>query len=217
MEDLSVEVVMPETLNLAEVQVPQTPIAECQTFNWFKGEKGDKGDKGDTGNTGATGQDGFSPTANVTKSGDTVTISITDKTGTTTESIVSGEGKATANLSNIDNTNNAASTSLNTAGIRTVIETYSSGTDWYRVWSDGWCEQGGYITSTNNTAQNINLLKSYANTNYFVTTQQVTEGATVTEYYGDNKIIARTTTYFTFVNAQSELPYYVWKAEGYVS
>lgn len=73
-----------------------------------RGDKGDKGDKGDTGSqgpqgvqgeqgpqgiqgpkgeTGATGQDGYSPTANVTQSGDITTITITDKNGTTTESI----------------------------------------------------------------------------------------------------------------------------------
>lgn len=46
-----------------------------------------RGDKGETGSTGATGQDGFSPTATVTQSGEITTISITDKNGTTTESI----------------------------------------------------------------------------------------------------------------------------------
>lgn len=30
-----------------------------------------------------------------------------------------------------------------------VTETYSSGTDWYRVWSDGWIEQGGKFVITN--------------------------------------------------------------------
>ena len=25
-----------------------------------------------------------------------------------------------------------------------LTETYRNGTSWYRVWSDGWCEQGGY-------------------------------------------------------------------------
>lgn len=47
--------------------------------------------KGATGATGANGQDGFSPIATITKSGDTATISITDKNGTTTATVSDGD------------------------------------------------------------------------------------------------------------------------------
>lgn len=72
-----------------------------------KGPKGDKGDKGATGqqgpqgetgprglqgDKGEKGEDGFSPIANVVKSGDTATITITDKNGTTTASVSDGAG-----------------------------------------------------------------------------------------------------------------------------
>lgn len=60
----------------------------------MRGLKGDKGDKGDTGATGADGQDGadgFSPSASVSKVGDTTTITITDKDGTTTASVYDGK------------------------------------------------------------------------------------------------------------------------------
>lgn len=60
----------------------------------IKGDKGDKGEKGAAGTNGTNGQDGFSPTANVTKSGDTATIRITDKNGTTTAQIKDGTGAA---------------------------------------------------------------------------------------------------------------------------
>ena len=46
--------------------------------------------KGDKGDTGATGADGYSPSATVSKTGDTATITITDKDGTTTASISDG-------------------------------------------------------------------------------------------------------------------------------
>ena len=46
-----------------------------------------------------------------------------------------------------------------------ITETYVNGASWYRVWSDGWCEQGGIITP-NSAAQTINLLKTMANTDY---------------------------------------------------
>ena len=53
------------------------------------------------------------------------------------------DGKANIDLSNLNNTGNAAASNLNSKGIRTVIETYVNGTSWYRVWSDGFVEQGG--------------------------------------------------------------------------
>lgn len=45
-----------------------------------------------------------------------------------------------------------------------LIKSYKSGTNWYRVYSDGWCEQGGSATEYTT----INLLKTYANTNYTI-------------------------------------------------
>lgn len=62
----------------------------------LKGEKGEKGDKGDKGTTGASGKDGtngkdgVSPTVSVTKSGNTTTITITDKMGTHTQTVKDG-------------------------------------------------------------------------------------------------------------------------------
>lgn len=53
--------------------------------------------KGDTGSQGPTGPAGFSPIANVTKTGDTATITITDEIGTTTTTITDG---APANVVN---------------------------------------------------------------------------------------------------------------------
>lgn len=56
------------------------------------GVKGDKGDKGDPGADGQDGDDGFSPVASVSKSGNTTTITITDKNGTTTATVNDGVG-----------------------------------------------------------------------------------------------------------------------------
>lgn len=50
-----------------------------------------------------------------------------------------------------------------------VVEHYTDGDDWYRIWSDGWIEQGGIIQS--NTSS-ISLLKSFKDTNYIVLTNQ---------------------------------------------
>lgn len=46
-----------------------------------------------------------------------------------------------------------------------VTETYRNGLSWYRVWSDGTCEQGGKAPSGSGTV--VNLLKSYASTSAY--------------------------------------------------
>ena len=56
----------------------------------MRGLKGDKGDTGDTGADGQDGADGYSPSASVSKVGDTTTITITDKDGTTTAEVYDG-------------------------------------------------------------------------------------------------------------------------------
>lgn len=45
-----------------------------------------------------------------------------------------------------------------------VRETYISGTYWYRVYSDGWIEQGGITTVSAETA--VTLPRAFSNTNY---------------------------------------------------
>ena len=55
-------------------------------------------------------------------------------------------------------------------GVSTVhiTETWKStaGTSWYRVWSDGWIEQGGTYTSGDNNALLITLSKKMTTTYY---------------------------------------------------
>lgn len=45
-----------------------------------------------------------------------------------------------------------------------VIETYTNGSNWYRVYNDGWIEQGGDMS----TSSLVTLNKSMTTTNYFV-------------------------------------------------
>ena len=45
-------------------------------------------------------------------------------------------------------------------------EKYINGTSWYRVYSDGWIEQGGLAESGDGKV--VTLLKSFKNTNYTV-------------------------------------------------
>lgn len=83
-------------------------------------------------------------------------------------------GKVDLNLNNIDNANNAATNNLNSKGIRTVKTSYKSGSSWYRIYSDGWVEQGGSFSSSD-TEQNktVNLLKTMSDSNYFISLQRI--------------------------------------------
>ena len=123
--------------------------------------------------------------------------------------------KANTNLSNIDNTSNAAATALNTAGIRTVVETYSSGTDWYRVWSDGWCEQGGSLITGADATTTITLLKPYKDINYQIGyvgcgTNTNTSGASwINQLIYPNTNSTATARIINYKRS--------WKAEGYIS
>ena len=50
-----------------------------------------------------------------------------------------------------------------------VTETYQNGASWYRVYSDGWCEQGGTVDNGSYTAQyltSVTFLKPFKNTSY---------------------------------------------------
>ena len=49
-----------------------------------------------------------------------------------------------------------------------ITQTYVSGTSWYRIWSDGWCEQGGRTARGGSVNINVTFLKKFANTNYTV-------------------------------------------------
>ena len=48
-----------------------------------------------------------------------------------------------------------------------VKESWVSGTSWYRVWSDGYIEQGGSI-SNNSTTTTITFSKAFSNANYSI-------------------------------------------------
>ena len=58
--------------------------------------------------------------------------------------------------------------------VQCVVETYQNGSSWYRVYSDGFCIQGGACTS--GTA--IQYLKTFADTNYSLTVTRSAKSTT---------------------------------------
>lgn len=66
-------------------------------------------------------------------------------------------------------------TDVNAASRGYVVESYHNGTEWYRIYSDGWCEQGFYDTS--NADHVVTLLTPMADKNYVVSIGQSGDGA----------------------------------------
>lgn len=74
------------------------------------------------------------------------------------------------NLDVADLERSKADVDLSNSSVPHIVETYVNGTSWYRVYSDGWCEQGFCYSPPSSSAQTINLLKEYKDTNYTVQT-----------------------------------------------
>ena len=49
-----------------------------------------------------------------------------------------------------------------------VVSTYKNGTSWYRIYDDGWCEQGGRYTIGTNGSGTITFLKEFVDTSYTI-------------------------------------------------
>lgn len=90
--------------------------------------------------------------------------------------------------------------------VQCIVETYSNGTDWYRVWSDGWCEQGGKIALTTGSVT-LNFLKAFKDTNYNLMTTNYGSGYSLILSKSDSSASLKSSNN---VNAD-------WKAEGYIS
>lgn len=110
-------------------------------------------------------------------------------------------GKADTDLSNVPSSK------------AILIESYVNGTSWYRVYSDGWCEQGGYIVSAGSTTT-VSLLKPYRDTNYWVSSymNDNSRGGALTCY---GYAMANTTTNFLMGSYDANYSHR-WYACGYI-
>ena len=131
-------------------------------------------------------------------------------------------GKVDVDLSNLSNglTNTictTAATTVSTASSATpavIVENYSNDTSWYRVYSDGWCEQGGIITAHNTL---VNLLKEYNSTNYIINATSIHDSL----QDGYNAYVGYVTTssfylYNKMYGSDVATPV-CWQASGYIS
>ncbi len=98
-----------------------------------------------------------------------------------------------------------------------LIKSWSSGTEWYRIYEDGWCEQGGIQAST--SVFTVNLYKEYLDTNYSVQGTHYKGDATAQFRWID--IATKTTSSFTFGAAYSQTAAtgngnITWQTCGYI-
>lgn len=63
------------------------------------------------------------------------------------------------------------------SGVGVILASYTSGTSWYRKWSDGWVEQSGTFTSLYNQA--VTLIVPMKDTNYTILTSKTNMGSAV--------------------------------------
>lgn len=105
--------------------------------------------------------------------------------------------------------NGKADLDLSNTTVPHLVEVYSNGTSWYRVYSDGWCEQGGIIPAS---TSNISFLIKMSDANY---TSQIsgykrTDTATLSwNYISAN---TQTATGFTIVSSGGTRS---WEVKGY--
>lgn len=66
-----------------------------------------------------------------------------------------------------------------------IAENYADGTEWYRIWSDGRIEQGGYCTGSGYAERIVTLHKPFSDTNYavFITGSNGRETSSGTNYW----------------------------------
>ncbi len=93
-----------------------------------------------------------------------------------------------------------------------IIETYSGGSSWYRLYSDGWCEQGGFFGAsyTSYTEKTFTFLKPFKDTDYFATCHSAHTGD-----LSYPSIKAKAPSGVTFVSTYNNGGWGNWFACGY--
>lgn len=101
--------------------------------------------------------------------------------------------------------------------VQCVVETYSNGTSWYRVWSDGWCEQGGRAQLNEISTTTITLLKSYSSMNYSVNAVSITASTASDTECGlqcTPITVSQITLTAHYLNPNNQTA--CWEAKGYI-
>ena len=107
-------------------------------------------------------------------------------------------------------------TDMNATSRGYLVDSYHNGTEWYRIYSDGWCEQGGVISAAQN-GTTINFLKPFINANYVVVSSQMYRGYTDDPYNGNNEIGGIEPSRCVFYSGVKGNNTQRWIAQGYIA
>lgn len=92
-----------------------------------------------------------------------------------------------------------------------IVETWSSGTQFYRKWSDGWIEQGGYAESSTQDIL-VNLLVPFSDNNYKALVVSKTAGSCANY---NPAVSSKSTTSFVYNSMIAQACGIDWYAFGY--
>ena len=145
---------------------------------------------------------------------------ITNKNKATTSALGVVKVDGTSITADTDGTIHAVSTNPH------IVETYVNGTSWYRLYSDGWIEQGG-IVNANSTALNyqVEFLKEFTNTDYVIAANRSEHNAYASDTASVNANTMtsacvttnrKSTTGFYFNRVVVNFPV-SWVAKGYMA
>ena len=122
--------------------------------------------------------------------------------------------------------NGKADTDLSNCTRPHIVETYSNGFSWYRVYSDGWCEQGGCVQPSSSTLNyQVVFIKPFINNNYNIAicANSIDAWTSISTTVGGDSIILwtaainrKSTTGFYFCRAHNVWQSF-WVASGYIS
>lgn len=104
--------------------------------------------------------------------------------------------------------------------VKVIVETYNGGSSWYRVWSDGWIEQGGRSSRafTNIATFTITFLKPFTNANNYLVFHGGSTVIAGVSAFGYELITRTTTSYTAKYSTQTGGSYtseYDWYVCGY--
>lgn len=158
---------------------------------------------------------------NIATNNASLTALINSQSSTITNNLNNSIAEMTEQINGINEELSSTSTKLKDSIV--ITEAKRDGLNWYRIYSDGWCEQGGYYgrgVAYNEVVagglSTMKLLKSFKDTNYTVmlTPYQTTAGDA--SFYVQSKSLDKFTfTWGAYVSG-SRCNDLMWEAKGYI-
>ena len=100
-----------------------------------------------------------------------------------------------------------------------VIDTYTNGASGYRIWTDGYCEQWGRLTTNSDNVYTVNLLKEMEDTNYLCLNSRGVTGnyrASISGAHDSEPFNFTTTSFDVYGYPADGLNTIQWKVTGYL-